>query len=105
MCFAKNDMMPIFILFLYFTLSPVYSLIRWGVSFNGIVRIIVYGMVAYWAFKQTFQSSPVNNVMSMPEADKVFCPNCGKQMSRNSEFCGSCGIAITDMSRYNNADS
>ncbi|MDE5679463.1 MAG: zinc ribbon domain-containing protein, partial [Lachnospiraceae bacterium] len=25
----------------------------------------------------------------------MFCPNCGKQISDNSKFCGYCGAVIT----------
>ena len=41
-------------------------------------------------------SSKVNNV-ELPKADEYACPNCGKTLSEESKFCGSCGF---DMRSY-----
>lgn len=95
MSYAKNDMIPVFVVFAYKTIAPIISIIRWGFSFNSIIYIIVYGIIAYWAFKKSFQGEEYREQNSdFTSSEQMFCPNCGKSMSKSSEFCGNCGTKV-----------
>lgn len=92
MSYAKNDMMPVFIYFVYNAVSPLVSVLRWGFYFNNIIYILIYTALAYWAFKKCFNGT-VKDV-SQIDNKPVFCPHCGKPMSSSSSFCGNCGNKV-----------
>lgn len=89
LCYSKNEMMPIFVVFAAKTVLQVVSIIRVGFYFNGIIYFLVYGILTYFTFERNFQSS--SNLSISDDENKLFCSECGSPINENTAFCGNCG--------------
>lgn len=92
MCYAKNEMLPIFVYFAYHVFSPLISLFRWGISVNRIEYMVIYGALAFWTFKKCFNKTATSAIINGNKSS--FCPHCGKAITSNSSFCSNCGNEI-----------
>ncbi len=59
LCFAKRDMMAVFIAFALRTFVSIIDLFKFSVSVNTVLSIIVYGILAFAAFNFYRNSSEV----------------------------------------------